>query len=236
MKIPEKADLWVQTYRKLNDDALYDYLRETFKEKLSTDFLDKVDIVDFLINYLNNLDRQKEHYKILKLIDMIYKYNYNSFKKGDYQYIDSYILDIKLFKDEITLNDFANLTAAPVESIDKLIEFHKKLVYYGHHELAYKIAARVYTPVEESLDLIVGAEKDFAFAVYLYKWQEHYDKIKTGEEANREELISYLEEYNFSLDKYYDNIYNYLTGEDNLSKDFNQEFVEDQRVFIEKIN
>lgn len=234
MEIPEKPALWAKRYKEIEKEELYSFIKGTFSQKLSKDFLEKVDIVDFLISYLDDLGRQKEHDKIIKLIDLIYKYNKNSLEKRDYQYIDGYILDIKLFKSELDITDFANLLATPVESIDKLIKYLKKSIYYGYNEIAFNIATEVYATVKESPELIPGAETDFSSAIFLNKWQNHYENIKKGSDIDKEELISFLEKYDYHMAEHYDDILGYLTLEDRYSEDYNQEFLEKHRRFLTK--
>ncbi len=235
MIIPEKADIWAKTYRELKKEESYDYFMETFNKRLPEHFLEGVDVVDYLLNGFSFLDEQKEHDKILNLIDTIYKHNENTFKKGDKQYIDQYLLDIKLYRSEVEYSDYRKFIDAPVESVDKLIDYLRKTIYYGYKDIAYNISKEVFKPIEEAPDLIVGAERDFAETVYLDKWQSHYDEIKTGAEPDKNEFLKFMENYNYKLDEYYDIIANYLMSEELDSEDFNQEFLKGQREFVTRL-
>lgn len=235
MNIPEKADIWAKTYRKLKKEERYDYFMKTFNKKLPEHFLEGVDVVDYLLNGFSFLDGQKEHDKILNLIDIIYKHNENTFKKGDYQYIDQYLLDIKLYRSEVEYNDYKKFIDAPVESVDKLIDYLRKTIYYGYKDIAYNISKEVFKPIEKAPDLIVGAERDFAETVYLDKWQSHYEEIKSGAESDKDEFLKFMENYNYKLDEYYDMIVNYLRSGKLDFEDFNQEFLKGQREFVTRL-
>ena len=235
MNIPEKSAAWAEKYKSLAKEERYDYFLETLSENLSDEILEKVDLVDYLLNLFSFLDRQKEHDKILNLIDKIYQQQGHILKKGDYQYLDQYLLDIKLYQDEIEFSDYQRFIEASVESIDKLIPYLKKTIYYGYQELACNLAEKVFKDVEGSPELMSSAGQPFAEAVYFYKLQTHYEKIKAGQTPDKDEFLDFMLNYNYKLNDYYKRIINYLTAAELTSRTLEQEFLQDRYEFIGKI-
>jgi hypothetical protein len=64
--------------------------------KLPEEFREKIDFIDYLISFVDDLESKKEQKKIVKLINQIYCNNREIVEKCDFEYIERHLVDIKL--------------------------------------------------------------------------------------------------------------------------------------------
>jgi hypothetical protein len=78
---------------------------ETMSSKLPDEFKEKIDLIDYLISVVNDMEKNKKQEYIEELITTIYINNREITEKKGFKYIERHLIEVKLYKEEIEYSD-----------------------------------------------------------------------------------------------------------------------------------
>lgn len=213
------ADIWYETYMKLNDKKKDEYLINTLKQPLSKEFIEEIDYVEFIIELFDNSMKMKDYEKLIEMHGNIVKIN-PSIIKEDFYYIDRKFIDYYLHRKEkekilLHMNSFIS---NPIGSIDYLLPVLSKLCCYGYDDLAVEICEKIYCSVKNSHELIGNVEQDLSNYILMYKIQEMYEDIKKGNSICKENILEFLKKYDRDITDYINMIIEMLESNGNNIK------------------
>ena len=161
MNIPDTPNLWLKKYENLSTEKRLDYYKETLESEIFEKLQQKIDFIDYSLNYLGELEKNKNQERIRILINIILKKGEDYFSDADLSYLEKELIDRKLFKKEdITIYDLKHYLSNPARIFDNLNQMLKKLTFNNYSKLVDNISQKIFTDIKKDADLLAGAEAD----------------------------------------------------------------------------
>lgn len=222
---------WYELFDNKTNEEQYDFVISTLKSPLTESFIEDLDLGQVLVEMKGYLEKEKQFDKLLNLID-ICKSSQPAFYKKEHFYFDDFLIDWYLFHQEKErLNEpLTRFEENPVKSIDSMLPILKILLFYGHTDLAVRLAEKTFEPVKNSPELIGNAEYPLAITMYYNYLEQHYKQYLDTQKFNLERFNRKINAFNMKLDPdSLKNIERGLTGNQDIALIVQQEFSKDKR-------
>ncbi|MBK9399776.1 MAG: SEC-C domain-containing protein [Bacteroidetes bacterium] len=186
-------------YNELEEEEQYPFflfLMQHFPN-LEIDWLETFE--DFTVALIQN-DKTDT---ILSFIEW-YKLKYPEDYREKYEFIERDLCDYFFYKKEVEKlqERVAFIQQNPVSAIDTLTaRLHYQLIYHGYYEQAVCYAEAVWTPINDSEELIGFAAYPFINTIYVNQLQKYYEAVLNGIYFDEDKLFHQMVTMGFEDDK-----------------------------------
>jgi hypothetical protein len=191
-------DNWWRQYTSKPTSEQYEFIRNTFKQELTQEFFDKIDIDDVILGTKGSLENTKKFDKVLDFTKILQTYHPQLYDEY-YEYFDSFLIDYYCYHNqkEKLLHSVTNFVKEPEKGIDDLFLSFKKLLFYSYIDLVNKIIEETFETIYKSPKIISGAEYELA-QVKLYITLEE-TCLKNHDKIDWKRFRNSLKKYNFDF-------------------------------------
>ena len=191
-------DNWWKQYTSKPTSEQYEFIRNTFKQKLTQEFIKKIDVVDVILGTKGGLENTKKFDDVLDFIKILQTQQPQLYKKN-YEYFDSFLIDYYCYHNqkEKLLQPITNFLKKPEKGIDYLFLSFKKLLFYNHIDLVNKIIEETFETIYKSTKIIQGAEYELAQVKLYITLEEAY--LKNHDKIDWKCFRNSLKKYNFDF-------------------------------------
>lgn len=225
-------DNWWRQYNSKSTSEQYEFIRNTFKQGLTQEFFNKIDIDDVILGTKGSLENTKKFDNVLDFTKILQTHHPQLYKEY-YEYFDNFLIDYYCYHNqkENLLQPVANFIKEPVKGIDDLFLSFKKLLFYNHIDLVNKIIEETFETIYKSPKIIPGAEYELA-QVKLYITLEKAC-LKNHDKIDWKRFRNSLKKYNFEFEEdFIISIDKGLNSKILPSNECIQNFIEDRNNFI----
>lgn len=232
--IYEDVDKWDTQFNEKSDEERYGFVIETLKQPLSKSFIDELDLGMILVDLKDNLEDERQFDKLFKLIEILQTYQPELYQV-EYPYFDEFLIEYYLFH-----NDKEKLKKAllrfeenPVQGVDILLPLHKKLLLYGHTDLAIELSKKMYKPLDTSPELIGGTGLKVAIPILYSFLEQQYEEFLKTNNFNWDEFAKEIIEFDFKSNNEFINLFKKgLTGETDNKETLYQQFFNNRKDYM----
>jgi hypothetical protein len=177
----------------------FDDIFDFFSKDLPTEFVDKYDVGEVILEVSGHNQTAKNFDKVLKFIELLQE-KHPALYKEYFQYFDDFLIDYYSFHNnraEVE-KSFSNFLENPLQGYDELLSVLKKLLFYQYYELVDKTVLNSYDSAKNSDELIPGAEYDLAILKY-YINLEYFYTISTDKTPDKKEFEKSMLPFDFKF-------------------------------------
>lgn len=216
MSLLKSFKTWLRNFNNKTLEEKYVMIMEELRTPVPSSVLKNDDFVELVFEVKEDLVKQKQYEKAVKLIERI-RIEQPKLYSAKFPYLEGFPIKYFLFRqDEDSLSSsLEGFRKNPAKGIELLIPTLHNLEFYLKSNLAAEISSEVYAPVKNSPELIDGAGLDFAKTMFYYLWEDAYKTLKTGKEADWEKLAQQLDDFGYKEEfrkKHFNMIKNVLLG------------------------
>jgi hypothetical protein len=197
-----EVDRLYEEYEGMNAEERYNFLICLLEEELTPDYVEKLGLIDIILDMCADLKLEKQYEKIMKIQALIGKHSESILDNSKF-YIDSFAVEIDLFKRscEAVEKDIESFIKDPVDSIDIMMPIYDKLKYYGYNQYITYLSKQVYNTIRNSDKLIGGTETYFSIVILMMEFQELYTSMLSGVVIKKDLFLSNLKKYDYIEDE-----------------------------------
>lgn len=185
----------------INEDILeiFDETCDFFTKELPQEFIDDYEVSEVILETRGHQETAKNFDNVIKFTNILQDKQPELYKEN-FEYFDDFLIDYFCFKqDTLKVNKaFTFFMDDPLHNYDQYLLAFKKILFYQHSELLEQVIAKNFVTVDESDDLMGGAEYDLAKCKFYTSLQEIYKR--NDEKLNKSTFISELADYNFDFE------------------------------------
>lgn len=192
-------EFW-EVYRKEDVTTISDLVIEQFKQGLSDDILEKYDIGEILVDFVEQQEFAK-NFEAIEKIAVIVKNKYPALYESEREFINDALVFYYCF-----IGDRDNLILQVEDTIgskydyDLFISSYKCLLYNGYVGLVNRVVESEYKHVQNNADFIEGADFELAMAKYYIELEQLYLEQKGHLTPDISTFANNIHEYGFDLD------------------------------------
>lgn len=214
----KNAEKWFEKYEELKHEERNAYVINTLNQKLDSEFIEEIEIMDFVIEIFAELFRDKRFGEMIRIYNMINDLN-PQLKEKDLFYIEKYIIDYYIQngnKNEWNVEkQLGSFLTNPDKSYDELLIVLKKLSCCGFDEFVVGISEKIFNNIQGSEDLIAGSEIELTEYILMNVIQNIYIDIQNNKIPDREYYLEYMDKYDYNMYEKFDLIFNTLKEDTN---------------------
>ncbi len=208
------ADEWCAEYKNATPEGKHELMLQTISQPLSGNFLDNLDLVDYLLDHIHKLDMHNRTGDLVSLIEQTRDGQPDLYRE-DFYYFDQHLVFSYLYLDQVEKlgGPLSRYATDPVSGFDYLRQAFNLLRLYQKADLAVDLSDRIFQTVRDSVEIISGAEDRLAETVYFYRAEQLYRQLQTGQQINWPDFVLPLSKFGFQASKIQEDLTRYLGGE-----------------------
>ena len=176
----------------------YEEIRDFFAKDIPDDFKTDYDVGEVILDTIDQNLFNKQIENIIEFAEIL-RTKQPEIYSVLFPYIDDFLVDIYCYRgDHVnTHKAFRLFVEHPLRDFDKYLLKFKQIIFNQESELVEKAVTKTFETVDNSEDILPGAEHDFSISMFYIKLQEIFEN--EGKSFNKSEFSSLLSAYSLNL-------------------------------------
>lgn len=233
-KMMTTEEFWKIYMNRDNILTKFDITYNFFNRELPTDFVEKYDVGEVILETRGHHETAKEFEKVLIFTDLLQRKHPKLYAEY-FQYFDDFLVDYHCFHQNQAEAEkaFSNFYLKPEKDYDGLLIVLKKLLFYQHVDILDRTIAHIYGKIKKSNKLMDGSEYDLAIYKYYINLETFYGKVDKNKGFDRDKFIQSVEKYDFIIqDAFLSSIDEGLFGSTIIDSESIRQFTQNRRDFL----
>ncbi|QQK79634.1 hypothetical protein HUG20_06905 [Salicibibacter cibi] len=181
----EQKDEWYGNFMQISSDEKYEMIMEVLEQNVPDDELIEDDFGLITVEFKSDLIHDNQYEKAIHMIEKT-KESTDKFYQNEFPYLSNFAVEYYLYtkdfdKLHVHLHPFI---ANPGHVYEMFLPLYEKIRFYQMDELMLKLAEELNEPIQDSDELIPGAESDLIDTIFFNACQEFYQTLDTQQLEN----------------------------------------------------
>ncbi len=199
-QIQEKLDKWAQKYEGATEEKQYKMILDLVNDEISEKALSDNDFEDYLLELFDGLILDQKFKKAVFLIQSLSSEKPKLYKQL-FPFLNAPIILYFLHKDDSeNLNKYLEMFLKyPDQNADFLYNVLYNIIFYGHTDLAVKIAKEIHSRIANSPKLLDGAESELDEIVFYDTLSSVFKERQKNKDVDWNRIANEMLKYNYKI-------------------------------------
>ncbi len=238
LEVISNAEKWKETFEESSPKKQFEIIQETLQQELSGSFIEQTGLSTYILEVRDYLFANNLFKDIFSLI-LLLKEKHQKIFDEIFMYFENIAIQYYLFNDEIenVASSLKSFTISPEKSIDEILIIINDLVLNGFDDLAIGLINSTFDKIKNSQEKIGSAEYEFGNIIFNKIINNHYKKLKEGQDSNLKDFIPEFNKIGFEGGEFMVNEINSCLKDENILPDLlEKEFKHDRETQLRKLS